>query len=310
MKRTFNRNQMILFALCVCILQVCMGSKMVQAKTSDLVTTLQSGKTYEFNLDQSGKKEKVKFVKKKGKKKKQDGRTVQTGQAILYINNKKVLTEKLSDMNDMDDAQILVVDTDASDKQMEIFLVKGYFKWAWVSEMTNITYYRYKNGKLTKVQDLYEISRQNACGGLTMIHAYEGDSDDKVTSLLGTNGKGKLYVKLCCQLGNGLDFAHYIYPLSIKNGKYKAGDGEFDLLDLDGWIRTASKGCKVYTTPGGSKEAFTLKKKDQFYLVKVCRKKNNVYIKIKNKAGKTGYVKLGNLRAKWDGSLHIGYEEP
>ena len=91
-----------------------------------------------------------------------------------------------------------------------------------------------------------------------------------------------------------------------KNARTLCSYQQFD--DFSDMI-TASKDFKVFTTPGGKKVSFTVKKGDTLpYVIGVYRKTNwKLYMKVRTQNGKIGYVDpLGETRnEKWWGGIRF-----
>jgi len=68
--------------------------------------------------------------------------------------------------------------------------------------------------------------------------------------------------------------------------------------------------CKIFTDINEKKVTYTLKDKNEFYRLGLYIKDNkNVYLKIKNKKNKVGYVNIKKLKAYLDGTFHVGSED-
>ena len=50
----------------------------------------------------------------------------------------------------------------------------------------------------------------------------------------------------------------------------------------------------AYTSTKGTKKAFTIKKNQPVYIYALYQNRNKKYIKVKNSAGKYGYIKIGS----------------
>lgn len=278
------RNLFMMSALAVACIW---GSKYnVSAKTK-AVNPLKVNKTYQYNLDQKGAKEKVKVMETE----KGDDQTFMT----LYINDKAVVS-------DVKYGAAFVMDTNTKDKQMEIIVTKYFNDDYWADDMSSAVYYRYTGGKLKKVQTLGSVAKKKY-KNLAFMH-YE---DKK--AVFRVDSKGNLTYKVCLGLANALDYVHFSDTMQLKNGKFvNSTKKSFSLKDEE--VSYRSKGTnKVYKSPGSSKVAFKLKNKAAFYKTGVYMKNSSTcYIKIKaKKTKKTGYIKNKSFKAYMDGTMHIGF---
>ena len=136
MKKLRNLLMVSVLAM-LCIL----GTKYnVNAKTRS-INPLKINKTYKYNLDQKGAKEKVKVVREED----EDEDIYMT----LYINDKAVVSNVYY-------GTAFVIDANKKDKQMEIIVAGGVE----ASKLERITYYRYRGGKLKKIQNLENLIRK------------------------------------------------------------------------------------------------------------------------------------------------------
>lgn len=257
----------------------------VSAKTK-AVNPLKANKTYQYNLDQKGAKEKVKVVEKE----KGDDDTYMT----LYINNKAVVSN-------VQYGAAFVMDTNKKDKQMEVVVVKNFQGDYWADSMSNAVYYRYKGGKLKKVQTFGSVAKKKY-KSLAFMHFADKKAVFRVDS------KGTLTYKVCLGLGNGLDFIHFNDTMKLKNGKFvNSTKKTFSLKDEYGESWRSKGTNKVYKKPGSKKVAFKLKDKAEFYKTGVyIKNKSTYYVKIKaKKTKKTGYINTKSFKAYMDGTMHV-----
>lgn len=265
----------------------------VSAKTK-AVKQLEVNKTYQYNLDQKGEKEKVQVVKRivKDENAKDYGREYYS----LKINDKAVLSNLTS-------AVFYIADTNTKDNQMEIFVIDHFNYDVFAADMSKTVYYRYYSSKLHKVQTIRSVAKQKY-KGLSYTH-YINDN-----AAFAVNSKGQLTYKVCIKLKNNLDYVHFNDTLTLKNGKYVPSKTKtFTLKDEDSYLVYRSKGTnKVYAKPGSKKVAFKLKNKERFYRKGFYLKdKSTYYIKIKTKKGKTGYIKNKEFKGTINDRLHMAY---
>lgn len=273
------KNLVTIFAIAMgCF---CISKTGVLAKTKTVgVNPLKKDKVYEYNLDQKGAKEKVKVTK--------DSK----GGVLLSINNKIVL----SDLGKR--GAVFIVDTNRSDKQMEILITDNY--WENTQEDLALKYYRYSEGELKKIQDLENVAKAK----YKKIEATHGASSKRV---LTTDQKGNLTLGICLRVENHVnyDYLHFNDNFILKNGKFVISKIKtFKIKNRD---VSSSKGSnKVYKKPGNKKVLFQLKDKEEFYCEEVYIQSNSVYyIKIKTKKGKIGYIKNGQFKAYNLGTDHV-----
>ena len=215
--------------------------------------TLKESKTYQYNLDQKGKKESIKVnVSKKEHK---------NGYAITYdlkttvsVNGKKIYTKTLKGRySDNNQVKVMVVDTDRKDKQMELLIMEGEINDGtnsafWSADIEHIYYYQYSNGKAKRKQDLSPLFRKNFANAF-MLHGM------KNSSYLTTNGKNELYAKLCVPVQN-FDYVHIKRKLKLKNGKFvNVSTKSYSLMDTEDMPFRPKKIITVYTIPGGTTKA-------------------------------------------------------
>lgn len=281
----YIKKKIVLFIsiFSIAIIGICSNQKDTYAK--DYTGKLKVGRTYKSNLDKKGKQEKI-CVK------------YNLGNYTIYINNKKVFKTE-------DDINVYILDANKKDKQMEIFIVRGYRR-------LSIKYYKYKSSKLIKVQDLSAVVKKKY-KNFNHLEILSENKKTGQTKILGTDLKGRISLRICIQLKNNLGAVGIKDILTLKEGKFvNSGNKDFEILDF--YQCTAgerytmenqkkmilrSKGTnKVYKKIGSSKVAFKLANEEKFYRQRLYIKdKKTYYIKIKTKKGKVGYVKNGEIKA-------------
>lgn len=251
---------------------------------------LESGKTYYYNLDKKGEKEKILFTR------------IANGEdkykCVLKINGKVAFSANVN-LFMHNDVRVVVADTDEKDKQMEVFIVRGDCDdLAWITNFRHIYYYKYANKKLSRVQDLKEQINKRFAN--TVVHA----KSDK--TYFNVDGKGKLTARLCMHMNNTVAFYHFNDTFKLKNGKFSLSSTDtFKLLDEGGYYISSAKNV-TYTKINGNKKSFTLKKGSKFYKTKLIVRNGNVFLLLKNTANKTGYINFKKLKYKITGTLHVG----
>lgn len=267
---------------------------------------LEESKTYYYNLDQKGKKEAIRVDV--STKKYEDDKDTWYGhkydiKTTVTINGKKVYSRMLKGTNfPLNQVKVVVTDVDKKDKQMELMVIEGHVgtgdnRSFWSSDMKHIYYYQYKNGKAKRRQDIAPMFR----GNFANIYSLHGMDNSYFT----VNGKGEIYTKLCVKVQN-FDYVHMKMKLKLKDGKFvKVPTKSYTLADAEFPFRP-KKNITVYTKPGGTKKAFTVKKEDKIYLCSLYTKNGKkIYLKVKNKNGKTGYIEPKKVPTYDDGTNHV-----
>lgn len=267
--------------------------------------TLKEEKTYQYNLDKKGEKESVK-ISDSLKKYEKNYRILYDHKITVTVNGKKIYTKTIKEhYSDVNPVKVMVTDTDKKDKQMELLVIVGCDDSAWTTNMEHIYYYQYANGKAKRKQDLAALFKKNF-KDVYFLHGM------KENSFLTINGKGEIYTKLCMAVQDGeydKDYLHMKAKLVLKNGKFlQASSKSYSLLDagMDDIIFSAKKNITAYTQAGGKKNAFTVKKGENIYPSSLYLSKNQkLYLKIKNKKGRSGYIELKKGYLYFDGTYHI-----
>lgn len=275
-----------------------------EASKSAVCETLKPSKTYYYNLDKKGKKEKIKYTLKKSDSK---SSSAYDYTAIVSINGKQVYKKTLKGFYDIP-FLIMVTDTNANDNQMELMIMesKGGFNDVWYSDIDNLYYYQYKNGKAVRKQNLASLYRKNIKSDSpenmleTQIHGM------KAKSYLTVSGKGELYARICFYHSN-FNFIHLKGKLKLKNGKFKFLAKELNILDTKTAdnLYLALKDTNVYTKPGGNKKAYIIKAGEYIdpYAIHLTSK-GKIYLKVRNSKGKTGYIDPSKVSIQLRGTHH------
>ncbi|MCI8581069.1 MAG: hypothetical protein HFH04_10050 [Dorea sp.] len=283
----------------------------VDAAGKNVCETLKPSKTYQYNLDQKGKKESIKVnISKKEYEKNYD--TLYDVSTTVTVNGKKIYNKILKKQDsDQNHVKVMVTDVNKKDKQMELLIIEGDIdifeerKSAWVADMEHIYYYQYANGKAKRKQDLAPLFKKN----FKKIHFLHGMKDK---SFLTISGKSEIYARICTEVQKGKymeDCLHVKTGLTLKNGKFLLlSSKSYAVLDVGGkWDDPvkAKKNLTAYTKMGGKKKAFIMKKGERIPAgSQYCMKNKKVYLKIKNKKGKWGYIELKEGIFFFDGVMH------
>lgn len=271
----------------------------VKAEAKSVCQTLEVAKTYQYNLDQQGKKESIKVTDSKKQYKHRDD-TVYDHKVKVTINGDTIYSKTIKGSYDSENpVKVMVLDTDKKDKQMELLILEGWVSDAWTADIEHIYYYQYAKGKAKRKQDLAPLFKKN----FENIYSLHGMEEE---SFLTTDGKKEVYAKLCVEVNN-FDYVHIKKALQLKKGKFMVSSAKsYALLDTeDGYFRP-KKNITVYTKPGGKQKAFTVKKKEKIYLCGLYRESGNkIYLKVKNKSGKEGYIDPKKVSTYDDGTNHV-----
>lgn len=274
------------------------------AAGKNVCETLKASKTYHYNLDQKGKKESIRVNVSKKQHKKSSVSTYDL-KTTVTVNGKQIYSKLLKDQHsDNHRVKVMVTDTDKKDKQMELLIIEGDVYdnsegGYWAADMEHIYYYKYADGTTKRRQDLAPLFRKNFAD-VFMLH---GMNDD---SYLTVNGKNEICARLCLKVKN-FDYPHVKVELKLKNGKFVKDSAKlYNLLDTEDFFFRIKKNISVYTKPGGRKKAFTVKKKETLYPCGVYTKNGRkLYIKVKNKEGKAGYIDPSKVSTVLDGTNHV-----
>lgn len=275
------------------------------ASGKNLCRTLEAEKLYKYNLDQKGKKESIKVSVSKDERK--NGYTITYDiKTMVTVNGRKIYSKSLKGQDtDNNQVKVMVIDTDNKDKQMELLIIEGDISEGtedggfWTANMEHIYYYRYVGGKAKRVQDLAPLFRKSFAG----IYSLHGMEDG---SYLTTNGKNEIYARLCIKIEN-FDYVHIKMKLNLKKGKFVKTSAKFyNLIDIEESYFRPKKNITVYTKPGGTKKAFVVKKKESIYLCGLYTANGKkMYLKVRNNAGKTGYIDPKKTPTYLDGTNHV-----
>lgn len=259
-------------------------------KASAAVTSktyyLEKEKTQKIQLDGKGEKEKVKYTLKSTRNNEGEWPEKYDNVFSLYINNKRVYTKETVSEQKQGAATVYITDVDKSDKILDIFI--GLHSERYASEYNSLDYCQYKNGKFKKVQDLKKYLDSGILddikkNGMAEHHYHS-------TNSFITYGDKKVKMEICSKSGILGDF-HGTYTLKLKNGKFVKATTypEGDIKECN-YIGQAVRSAVFYTTPGGSKKAFSIKKGDRVFLKEYKYTKKALYISVE-KNGKIGWIK-------------------
>jgi hypothetical protein len=302
------------------------GRERVSAATVKQIE-LKNGVAKKVQLDDGEEKEEL-YFKLSGKKiSKEDDITTYKCKFQITINGNAVVEETWKTdfyLYDSDDWRyyclkhaVVVTDIDRSDGAKDILY------------MIDNTVYRmqYRDGEIVvkenisemlealklpdSVVDLYAISnssyvdmglgtRQNESIKLEYKNGkwrYVKDKDLGTISQLMTSGDGTADWVICVYEYD-LSCVHVALPLILKDNALQLATKTIsgDVLEIyrDGSV---TKTITVYTTAGGTKKAYTVKKNDAVQILSYKFVKNKLYLRVKNKNGKLGWI--GNKQYKY-----------
>lgn len=187
----------------------------------------------------------------------------------LYINGKQVFKPD-------NKADYLSVKLYPLKKNIYFVISENYME---SDEICGYSMYQYKSGKLEKLCDFYN----NVIKNINNIHFgidIERISDNKVTVLCHNQfgGTGILYWNMLYQYQNG--------KWRLKGNSYKITEAATKNRKL-----TSKTKIKIYEKPGNKTILYTIKPGDIITVSRLYIKNKNVYIKVVNSNGKTGWFK-------------------
>lgn len=248
-----------------------------QASAASSVKDLKENKTYQYNLDGKGKKEKISYT--------MTGAGTDVCVYKIKINGKVAKKIKLNGYYYNPRMQIL--DINKKSKGLDIWV----YAYRDSEDICYSALYRYANNKLTKVWSPPYKSHYN-----DMLAEGNG-------FLSSTDGKGIFTVvvdrAVYCDWATGNHLDNIVYRL--KNGKvsletkrtvsfYQTYTAQNYVVRNSRWLKTARK-TKFYTDHSKKSKTFTLKKGTQCYPLKAYVASNSkVFVQFKTKSGKKGWL--------------------
>lgn len=273
-KVKIGKGLFLLAVFCMVFLGTCMrpeaGSRMKKLKV---------GKTYTTKLT-GNKKHKVKFTYTKSKEEYWDVALLN-----LYVDGKVVKRVRLGEGNRIGCFGWEVSLCRISPNRTLIFLrdmVENDY-----NECMKLL--EYKDGQFIELEDL---------AGLTRNESYE--KTDKLLSgwargSLRSVGANKLVVRwMDTGAATGIFYVDIPYKIS---GDEVSRMGESYGLKATKWIKTkwtANRSITTYTSAGGNKKSFSVRKGEKVTGLKMTRKNGVFYFQIRNSKGKKGWFKDSN----------------
>ena len=212
--------------------------------------------TYKYDIDGDKDKDTIKVYESKGK-------------LLLKVNS--CTTTLISDYNaDYYSYNVKIYDFNNKDKSVEIVL-----EWAGDSECaTRILKFKNNTCKVNKFYYDASVSSYNPSTGMLSLSESELGRFSKFTHAIGCfSCFDKVKV-------NGYTLSNQLTANThsvVRKNKY-----------------IAAKNLTAYTSTKGTKKAFTIKKDSYTHIYALYQNGNKRYIKVKNSAGKYGYVKIGS----------------
>ena len=286
MKNQWKRVASGFLVICLLVVGIVSGLEQpVSAAAKSYV--LEEGKSESIQLDGTGNKEKIRFE-------------LQEGVFALYINDEEVYKKNST-------AQCSDVYIGSIDKNREVLdIVIALYSQSYTGNYDVVDYCRYENGKFEKIQDLKKYLNTTL---EKQIGTFETEDQTNycyfhpmysIKESMLMNGKDELKVTLCLPCSkedakNGFGTYHADYTLKLKNGKlvkkYSTPKGSMNECVYMMGV------TKFYTTPGGTKKAFTAKANEDVYFVEYKYIKSKLFLKAENRSGKTGWVDAAKVNA-------------
>lgn len=195
----------------------------------------------------------------------------------VYASGEKLLLQVNSCVKILDseyfpeefDYDVKIYDFNKNDKSSEIVLTScGYGSWN-----TRILKFKNSTCKLNKCYYDAQISSYTSSNGMITLEECDWGRYNKFANAIGCFS---CYDKVRINGYNAYNQYTANTTSYIRKNKY-----------------IASKDLTAYTSTSGTKKAFTIKKGSSAYIYALYQNGSKRYIKVKNKYGKYGYVKVG-----------------
>lgn len=292
----------------------------VLAATKSYVLT--EGVTQNVQLDGKGAKEKIKFVvesEENPDKLNRFGKPTYHNSIAVYVNNNIVYETKADTEYSEAIGQVYVTTIDKNDTVRDIFI--ALTSSTYTGKYLSLDYCRYANGKMKKIQNLKNYLDQTLVKDIADIpeeykdsYIYYHSMDQIDQSLWATGNKEVILTIDLPGYNNNVDYGtyHADYALKLKNGKLVKRDSVpngkvhvyYNHESTYEWVNVTGKAV-FYTTPGGTKKAFSVKDNSVVFIeeykyingvlyLKGERTKKNSFGVIVS-SGKTGWIKSSDL---------------
>lgn len=214
------------------------------------------GKTYKYDLD--GDKD-LDTIKVYG-----------SGEKLLLKVNSTTKTLDSRYAPDYGYYDVKIYDFNKNDKSLEIVYFGG------IDSQNATKILKFKNNKcmVSKTYKDAEIKTYDPKTGMITFQEYDRGRYESFTNAIGCFG---IYDKVKIKGYNISNQNTTNTDSSTKKNKY-----------------VAAKKLTAYTSTSGKKKAFTINKGSKVYIHALYKNGNSKYIKVKNSAGKYGYVKVGS----------------
>ena len=242
-----------------------------RAEAGNKVYNLKEKKTYSFNLDKKGGKEKISYSV-----------NMKNGVYTITINGKAVKKINLTkaahiSSDEINEGKMQVFDINKKDNHLDIWV----YMYGYSHDVCYSALYQYSHKKIEKVWEL--------TGESDLDNAQYG----KMGYILSTNGKGKFTVIAdrladCAHVtGNHFDKVEY----RLKKGKVTQVSGRTLSFYKYRVTLKAGRTLKFYTSPNKGSTTFTVGAGSKCVPQKVYIESKNVeYVQFKMKNGKKGWL--------------------
>ena len=220
--------------------------------------------TYKYDIDGDGDKDTIKVFKSKDK-------------VLLKVN--KCVKTVIYDCGSNCSYNVKIYDLNKNDKSSEIIVYYSDDD----SYCTRILKFKDNTCKLNVSYNDAQLSSYTSKNGIVTFTEYDCGRYNKFAKAIGDFG---CYSKVKV---NGYKLSNQYTANTtntVKQNKY-----------------IASKNLTAYTSVSGTKKAFTVKKNSYVNIYALYQNGNKKYIKVKNSAGKYGYIKIGTDKIFKDSSL-------
>ena len=260
--KILKKFSVLLLAVTMVIGSIFVGSKTNSYAATSYIKQLVIGKTYKCDLDGDGDKDSIKLYKK-GQK--------------LYLNVNKTTKKLVSNYNPnnnlnmaYEDCIVRIYDLNKKDKTLDIVATikeeDGY-------NQTRIIKFKNNVCKIDKTWNAAIINSYNSSTGMV---TFKEDNRGRYSNFEKVMGCFEIFDNV--KVNGYKTYNQYTADTSKTVNKHKY---------------ISAKNLNAYTNTNGNKKAFTIKKNSKVYVYAIYQNGNKKYIKVKNSAGKYGYVKVG-----------------
>ena len=264
---THKRNWLFLLATILCVFVILFAIP-ASAHAANGITTLKAGKTYKYALT-GATKHSIKYTVS-------SDAYGENYKVNIYINGKLKKTVS-ADYGIGSSVKLLQINNKTKLIYVEIYAENDYTQAQKV--------YRYSGGKLVLSGDLVKLSSKLG----SFIPASSGSNKLNVNLWSQTVSIG------CYSSNTHLKYSKGALKRSTSTVKVKFyEDKKIKSGEPSGWKNNWGTACRsftAYTTAGGSKVSFKVKKKDRLQVLYAKLYKGKLYYQVKNANGKKGWIK-------------------